>query len=109
VTYSIVGDDRLAWSCSPRVLGVQPRRIGEFVRSAMRVLEGKNMKRFPWELVVALLIVAFFTWLLFTPYIARVSSSLAAGANKALVISIVVVLFLAAGAYVLSTARRSRL
>jgi hypothetical protein len=97
------GDVRGAFSASKR---------GESASSSGRrrgVLEGKNMKRFPWELVVALLIVAFFTWLLFTPYVARVSSSLAAGASKVLVISIVVVLFLAAGAYLLSTARRSRL
>jgi hypothetical protein len=66
------------------------------------------MTRFPWEVVVALLIVAFFTWLLFTSFIGQVSTSLAAGASKALVISVVVVLFLAAGAYLLATARRSR-
>jgi hypothetical protein len=68
-----------------------------------------DMRRFPWEILVGLLVVAFFTWLLFTPFIGQVSGSLAAGANKPVVIGIVIVLFVIAGAYLLATARRSRL
>jgi uncharacterized membrane protein (DUF485 family) len=67
------------------------------------------MRRFPWELIVGFLVAAFFTWLLFTPIIGRVSESLAAGASKPLVISIVVLLFVMAGLYLFTTTRRSRL
>lgn len=67
------------------------------------------MRRFPWELIVGLLVAAFFTGLLFTPVIGQVSQSLAAGVSKPVVISIVVLLFVVAGLYLLSTARRSRL
>jgi uncharacterized membrane protein (DUF485 family) len=67
------------------------------------------MRRFPWELIVGLLVAAFFTWLLFTPVISQVSENLAAGASKPLVISLVVLLFVIAGVYLFSTARRSRL
>lgn len=66
------------------------------------------MKGFPWQIILAVLVAAFFTWLVFTPYLGQISGGLAAGANKAVVISIVVVLFVVTGLYLRSSARRSR-
>jgi hypothetical protein len=66
------------------------------------------MRGFPWQIILALAVAGFFTWLLFTPYLGQLSQGLAAGASKVVVVAAVVVLFVAAWAYLASTARRPR-